>query len=537
MRKTGRLILQVRLDGEVVEGKTRFGLLVRAPKAELPRLVRAIRRAARDRRIGGLVLRLAHPQLGWAKAATLVRAVREFRASEKPTLAFLEGAANVDFMLGSACETVVMPPSATLHLHGLQAEMLFVKDLLEWGGIEAQLDAVGEYKSAGDMFLRREMSAPHREEVEGLLKDLFEHMIATVAESRAIEPSKAREMIDGGPYLAEEARDLGLIDGVDHEDRCESLLEDALGRRVSFLPHTRYRTGDGWVKRMVTFRRPRIAVLYAVGAIGSGEDRRSRSPRPVVGARSLCGLLKRARESQRIKAVVLRVESPGGSAIASELIWREIELTRNTKPVVVSLGDVAASGGYYIAAGADAILAEAATITGSIGVIGGKIVARRLLDKLGIHRETLAISSPSGYLSAFQPFSEAERENHRRHLHYFYEKLFVPRVARGRRLSEEDVHAVGRGRVWTGSQAKARGLVDAIGGLDAAIDLARQKAGIAETKKIRTVTYAKRAGLRHMLFDLPWSETASSLGAFFDLVELASSDDVLFLMPTYLKIK
>jgi protease-4 len=536
MRKKGRLILHVRLDSEVVEGRTRFGLFGRPPKAELPRLVRAIRRAGRDRRIGGLALRLAHPQLGWAKADTLVRAIREFRDSGKPTLAFLESAANVDFMLGSACETVVMPPSATLHLHGLQADVLFVKDLLEWGGIEAQLDSVGEYKSAGEMFVRREMSAPHREELEELLTDLSEHLIETAAENRSLEPSKLKEALDGGPYLAEEARELGLIDRVDHEDRCESFFEEALGRSISFLPQTRYRMGDGWIKRTLTFRRPRIAVLFAVGAIGSGEDRRSRSPRPVVGARSLCELLKRVRESNRIKAVVLRVESPGGSAIASELIWREIDLTRNEKPVVVSMGDVAASGGYYIAAAADAILAESTTLTGSIGVIGGKLVARRLLDKLGVHRETLAVSSPSGYLSPLHPFSDAERENHRRHLHYFYQKLFVPRVARGRGLSDEKVHEAGRGRVWTGNQAKARGLVDEIGDLEAAVDLARRKAGIEATKKIRTVTYAKRAGLRHMLFDMPWSD-AGALGALLDMVELTTSEDVLFLMPTYLKIK
>jgi protease-4 len=477
--------------------------------------------------------------LGWAKAATLARAVREFRSSGKPTVAFLEGATNVDFMVGSECETLVMPPSATLHLHGLQAEVLFVKDLLEWGGIEAQLDSVGEYKSAGEMFVRREMSAPHREEVEELLKDLSEQMAESIARNRSLEPSKVLEMADGGPYLAEEANEVALIDRVDHEDACETLFEKALGARVTFVPHHRYRIGDGWLKRRVTFRRPRIAVIYAVGVIGSGEDRRSRSPRPVVGARTLCDLLRRARESRRVKAVVLRMESPGGTAVASELIWRELELTRNEKPVVVSMGDVAASGGYYIASAAHAVLAEGTTLTGSIGIVGGKLVARRLLDKLGVHRETLAVSSPSGYLSVFHPFNDAERERLRHHLRYFYEKLFVPRVAQGRRLSEQEVHEVGRGRIWTGKQAKSRGLVDELGDLSAAIELASRKAGIPPTQKVRAVTYARKAGLRHLLFDLPWSDAASlgALGTILDLVELTSSEDVLFLMPTYLRIK
>jgi protease-4 len=233
------------------------------------------------------------------------------------------------------------------------------------------------------------------------------------------------------------------------------------------------------------------------------------------------------------------MESPGGTAVASELIWRELELTRNEKPVVVSMGDVAASGGYYIASAADAVLAEGTTLTGSIGIVGGKLVARRLLDKLGVHRETLAVSSPSGYLSVFHPFNDAERERLRHHLRYFYEKLFVPRVAQGRRLSEQEVHEVGRGRIWTGKQAKSRGLVDELGDLSAAIELASRKAGIPPTQKIRTVTYARKVGLRHLLFDLTWSDAASvgALGTILDLVELTSSEDVLFLMPTYLRIK
>jgi protease-4 len=340
--------------------------------------------------------------------------------------------------------------------------------------------------------------------------------------------------MDHGPYLAEEAKAMGLIDRVAHEDECETILEESLGSPVVLLPHGRYRVGERWLSRLVSFRRPRIAVLYAVGLIGSGEDRRSRSPRPVVGARTLCRLLQRARESRRVKAVVLRIESPGGAAVASELIWREIELTRNSKPVVVSMGDVAASGGYYIASAADAILAEPSTLTGSIGIVGGKFVARRLLDKLGIYRETVSLSSRSGYLSPLHPFSPQERDQLRRHLRYFYEKLFVPRVAEGRGMSEEKVHEIARGRVWTGRQSKDRGLVDDIGDLDAAIELARRNAGIQENQKVRTVIFGKRAGLRHLLFDT-WSET-SSLAVLGELLELASSEDVLFLMP-FLRIK
>lgn len=535
--KRKRLVLQVRLDGEVVEGRAGWSLFGRGQREELQRLVRAIRRAAEDRRIGGLLLSLAHPVLGWAKAAGLARAIRDFRRSGKPTVAFLEGAGNVDYLVACACETLVMPPSGTLHLHALQAEVFFVKDLLGWLGVEAEIEAVGEYKSAGEMFMKREMSEPHREELQGLLEDLSRQWGDTVSGARSMDPSKVRELADQGPYLAEEAQQAGWIDRIGGEDECESIFEASLGAGVVFLPHGRYRVGDGWLRRWVSFRRPCVAIIHAVGLIGSGEDRRSRSPRPVVGARSLGTLLKRVRDAGRVKAVVLRVESPGGTALASELVWREIERTRERKPVIVSLGDVAASGGYYIAAAADAIVSEASTLTGSIGIVGGKVVVRRLLDRLGVARETVSVSHPSSYFSMFQPFTSEDREKLVRHLRYYYEKLFVPRVARGRGLSHEHVHQVGRGRVWTGRQGKDHGLVDELGDLDAAVELAKKKAGIAPGQKVRTVTYAKRARLRHLFSGLPWSEAESPLAALLDLMDLVASEDVLFLMPRYLRIR
>jgi protease-4 len=515
--------------------------LARSPKVDLLGATQAIRKAARDRRIGALVVRFAHPDIGWAKAASLGRAIETFRSSGKPVVAFLEGAGNLDYALACACETLIMHPGASLDLVGLQAEAFFFKDLLEQIGVEAELDSVGEYKSAGETFMRREMSPPSREALRSLLVDLSDQLEHAIAKGRGLTTERVREAFDDGPFTAEEALALGLVDRVDHEDACESLLREKLGVDVVMVPHSRYPVRDGWLRRLLTFRRQQVAVVYAVGVIASGDHRRARPSTRVVGSRSFQELLKRVRESRRVKAVVLRVESPGGAAVASDLIWREIALTRKEKPVIVSMGDVAASGGYYIATAADAIVAEASTLTGSIGVLGGKMVARRLLDMLGIQRETIALSNRAGFRSPTRSFSVDEREKNRAQLRYFYEKLFVPRVAEGRRLELGQVDEVARGRVWTGRQGKERGLVDELGDLEAAIQLARDKAGIAPEKQIRVVTYAKRPRLRELLsLGLPWGSVSFSGTPFAALVDLLgplASEEALFLMPWVLRIK
>lgn len=545
LRRKRRKVLQVRLEEEVVETRAEMPFLGRSPKVDLWGITQAIRKAARDRRIGALVVRFAHPDIGWAKAASLARAIEAFRSSGKPVVAFLEGAGNLDYGLACACETLVMHPGASLDLVGLQAEAFFFKDLLDQIGIEAQLDSVGEYKSAGETFMRREMSPPSREALRSLLIDLSDQLEHAIAKGRGLATERVREVFDDGPYTAEEALALGLVDRVDQEDACESLLREKLNVDVVVVPHSRYPVRDGWLRRLWTFRRQQVAVVYAVGTIASSDHRRARPSTRVVGSRSFQELLKRVRESRRVKAVVLRVESPGGAAVASDMIWREIALTRKEKPVIVSMGDVAASGGYYIATAADAILAEASTLTGSIGVLGGKMVTRRLLDMLGIQRETIALSKRAGFRSPTRSFSVEERDKQRAQLRYFYEKLFLPRVAEGRHLELEQVDEVARGRVWTGRQGKERGLIDELGDLEAAIQLARERAGIAPEKKVRVVTYVKRPRLRELLsIGLPWGTWGSAgsfsggpLPALVDLLGPLASEEALFLMPWILRIR
>ena len=545
--KKKRVVLAVRLEDEVVETQTEPRFLSRSPKSDLRRLTLVLRRAARDRRVAGVILRFAHPDIGWAKAASLGRAIRAFREADKPVVGFLEGAANLDYALACSCDTLVAHPGATLDLVGLQAESMYFKDLFDRVGIEAELEAVGEYKSAAERFTRHDMSEAHREAVGSLLRDLAEQMELAIGEGRGLSAERVREILKGGPYLAEEAKELGLVDRVGQEDLCETVLRERLGGEVIVVPHTRYPTRDGWVRRLLGFRRPQIAVVYALGVIASTGARRGRPSSRIISPRDLGELLERVRKSRRVKAVVLRVESPGGAAVASDLIWKEVARTREKKPVVVSMGDVAASGGYYIATAADAILAEPSTLTGSIGIVGGKFVARRLLDMLGINRETVSLSPPAGFRSPTRAFTADERAKVREHLRFFYEKLFVPRVAEGRGLSYEAVDEVARGRVWTGRQGKERGLVDELGDLEAAVGVARQRARIPSEQKVNVVTYARRTRLREWLsVGVPWGEATVGappgllpypLTTLVELVTAMVSEEALFLMPWMLRIR
>jgi len=543
MRTRSFTVLRLRPEEPVVEARAELAFLTRRSRSEMWSLLQILRRARSDPRIAGLFLDagaagFGGSGLGWSKVESLARAIGEIRAEGKPTVAFLERGGHLQYLLASACETLVMAPGATLTLVGLTAEAFFFKDVLEAVGLEPQLESVGEYKSAGERFTRREMSAFQREQMESLLGDLDRQMSETLGLARRLPPDRARDLLRQGPYLADECRDLGLVDRVGHPDSCQEFLEGKLGGKVAFLSHDRYPLGDGLLLRLLTRRRPQVALLHVTGLIGARGG--------AGGARSTTALvseqLQRARESHRVKAVVVRIESPGGDAIASDLIWREMARTREKKPLVISLGDVAASGGYYIATAGDLVVAERSTLTGSIGVLGGKLVGHRLLAKLGIHRESISLGPHSGFGSPFEPYSPVERQKLRGHLQHFYEKLFVPRVAEGRRLSPERVREIGRGRVWTGSQSLSLGLVDTIGDLGLAVDLGRQKAGIAPGKKYRVVAYLPRRRLWERLLSrfprrlqpgatvLPWVD-------LFDLLGLVLESEALFLAPWWVRIR
>ena len=409
-------ILEIRITQGVSELSGRFPW-ARSERAPLYEIERALDRARDDERIGALYLELADIEIGWSQAESLHRGIRALRSQGKATVAFIEGASNTTFLLACACETIVLAPSATLSLQALSSEGLFFKDLLGELGVSPELDAVGEFKSAGEMFEHRRSSEPHRREMKSILEDMNEQYLRHIAEGRGMTTDNAAAAVAGGPHMAEDAKRAGLVDELGYEDSCDTLFDEALGPGAKRIGYSRYGL-PGWLARVARWRRPRVAVLHAVGVLTTGVGRSTAS------ANTLREALQKLRRHPRVRAIVLRIESPGGGVIASDAIHRELALTVKEKPVVVSMGNIAASGGYYIAAAASAVVAEGTSLTGSIGVVGGKFVVRRLLDRLGIHRSP---SEAIGNNSRHSPRDHRPRRQCRQQLSI---ALFYRRAAR-----------------------------------------------------------------------------------------------------------
>jgi protease IV len=490
--------LELALKEEIVEGRPDYSFVSRKTKTALQDVMEIFDRAAGDRRIAGLLLILTDLELGWAGLSDLRRSITRFRSSGKSIYCFIDSGGNAEYYLASACNQIFMSTATSLQLVGLATEVFFFRELLDRFGVEPQFRAVGEYKSASEMFTRTGMSPPSREQMNALLDDFHEEFCHALCEYRKFSQDEIRQKIDGGPYSAREGMAAGLLDGICYQDELAERLKESLGAPLHAFPARKLLRRDGFFKRLLTFRRPKIAIIDVLGRISSGESRRDNAGRHVAGAETIGKFLDHARKSRRIHAVVLRIDSPGGTGPASDFLWRKISLLRQSKPVVASMGNVAASGGYYVAAAASRILAEPASITGSIGVLAGKLVAKELLGRLAIYRESLSRGAHAELHSIFSPFSEAESERVTRQIEEFYHEDFVKKVASSRSLAAEAVDRVGRGRVWSGKRAREHGLVDALGGMKEAIQEARRLGQIPGTKKVRLLHYQPRRRLRDM---------------------------------------
>jgi protease-4 len=425
---------------------------------------------------------------------------------------------------------------------GLASEVFFLREVLDRVGIEPQIFSVGEFKSAGEMFTRTGMSEPAREQWDALLDDYSREFCQALASGRHCGIEEMQAKIDRGPYSAREALREKLLDGVCYEDEMEDKIKAALGPHLKAAGHGKFVPHDGLIKRWLTFRRPQIAMIDVLGTIASGESRRDRTGRHVTGAATLTKFLERALKSRRIAAVVVRVDSPGGTGLASDLIWRRMSLLAERKPVVISFGDVAASGGYYISAPGSTIVAEPNSITGSIGVLGGKFAAGELLSRLSVHRESILRGKHSEFGSLFTPFSPSEAERLQQQMQEFYREDFVKKVAGGRQIAEEDVDRAGRGRVWSGVGALRQRLVDSIGGVEDAIAEARKRAGIPQKRKIRLVHYIRKRRLRELLlpdfspqFRVGW--LPDDVTDTLETLQQLRDSPILLLMPFRIRIR
>ena len=535
-------VLELRLEGEVVEDQPPFTWLQRffpRPVIGLRELILTLREAETDPQLSILLLYLGPNSLGWGRAQELRQAIQSLRAAGKKAIAFLEEADTLDYFLATACDQIIFTPLGSVGLTGLLSEVIYFKGALDKLAIKPELLQAGRYKGAVEPYTRTGMSRAQRESVNSLLDSLYEQLAAGVAQARGLSAATVKNLIDHGPYLAAPARAAGLVDKLLYEDQLEDHLRQELGAEPVIASSQRYRwlCGPGLDWRDPWRSHPAVAVVYATGLIHSGPSRSYGGIADSVGSETLCAALREVREDPAVKAVVLRVDSPGGSGLASDLIWREVSLFQGHKPLVVSMGDVAASGGYYIAAPADQILAQPGTLTGSIGVIAGKINLQGLYEKVGLKKVLVARGRNADLHSDYGPFSETGRLRVEEEMQSFYRE-FVSKAAKGRKQEYARMEKSAQGRVWTGEQAQALGLVDGLGGLRQALETAKRLAGIPLEQKalLEILPRRRRFQLPAWTAFLPFSPRLTpALRQLFSLEAIADSR-ILALLPFRLRI-
>ena len=480
-----------------------------------------IQKAKTDPRIKTLLIRPVSTSGLWAQVQEIRRAVEDFKKSKKPVTAYLESGGAAEYYLASVADRVVLMPAGQLDLVGLASYEIFFRGALDKMGIYPDLVHVGDYKTASNTFTEKGFTPAHREMTESLNRDWYDELVRTIAAARKMTEPAVRAAIDQGPYMADAAVRAGLVDALAYEDQLD---DSAPIQGTRELEAERYRGAA--VSGGSAGRRGRIALLYAVGVIASGESTFDSPASLVVGSDTFNQWLRKVRIDPAVDAVVVRVDSPGGSAIASEVIWRELMLTRDVKPLIVSMGDVAASGGYYIAAPAHTIVAEPGTLTGSIGVVTGKFVVDGTLNKLGLGSAAVSSGRLAEIYSPFRAFSEDERAKIEEQLQTTYE-LFLDRVAKGRSQETRKIDGVAQGRVWTGRQARELGLVDELGGLTDAIRIAKERAKLDLQRDVDLVVYPAKRTILDILSNPLGSSASQGVGALFGRPEAQLIDSAL----------
>ena len=464
-----------------------LGQLVSGRRQTVGSVIEALRKAKVDDRVEGVVLIPSLQQGMWGKVQEIRDAMLDFKESGKPIVAYLEYGGGQQFYLATAADSVFLTPTSSVDLVGVASYEIFLRDGLDAIGVHPDMLHAGDFKTASNVYTETTFTPEHREMSESLNRDLYDQLVSGIATGRELTEPQVRGLIDEGPFLPEGAVAKGLVDGLLYEDELighESLPAGA-SRRLSYQDYQRLDA-----QSLGLNRGPEIAVVYAAGTINFGGSGLDVSGSGIVGSQAMVRAIRDAREDRSIEAIVVRIDSPGGVAIASDIIWRELELAREDKPVIASMSDVAASGGYYIAAPADVVVAQPGTLTGSIGVVGGKFALEGTLEKLGINVETVADGAMAEMNSPFSPFSDETRTRVQEQIDATYE-TFLQRVADGREMSRDDVHAIAQGRVWTGRQAKDRGLVDELGGLMRALELAKEQAGIDADQEVTVVPFPR----------------------------------------------
>ena len=520
-KKVARLA-SLTLKGSYPEGTSAPGLFGEI-SPHLADLLERLDKVAKDDKLNGLILDLRLEEVGFSTVEELRAAIGRVRAANKKVYAVVRSATNRDYLVAGACDEICMPPSGVLMANGLQAEVMFYKGIFEKLGIQAEFMQVGNFKGAAEPYTRSEMSPEFRKQFESVIDDYYALMIETISKDRQLDAGKVKDLVDEGLFTAARAKEVGLIDRVCYEDELQDQLKTALAvdevkvekdygkKKVD----TDFSGFAGFIKLMEMLsgqdsaakssKGNKVAVIYATGPImDASSSTASLFASEMITPDVTIKAIRKAEEDASVKAIVLRVDSPGGSALASDLIWREI--VRAKKPIVASMAGTAASGGYYISMGADKILAEPGTLTGSIGVVGGKFAIEGLLNKLGVNTDVISRGKASGVFSMTEPFTAAERDAWMRLMTDIYGQ-FTTKAAEGRKMELAKLQELAQGKIYTGRQAVANGLVDKLGTLGDAVSEAKQLAGLAADDKVEILSLPEPKSFLDQLLEGPSIET------------------------------
>jgi protease IV len=510
-------VLVLRLSGELPE----------KPPMELPSFVgddhtpltvigvwSALEKAAADSRIKAVVLQPEGLSAGWAKLEELRMDLEKFKKSGKPVFAYLRQPGTREYYVASGADRIYLGPAEPVMVKGLRAEMMYFKKTLEKLGVSVEIEHAGKYKDFGDMFTRSDMSAETREVMTTVVDDLYANLVAGIAAGRRKTPEEVSAIIDEGPFTAPQALKAGLVDELRFEDQMWGELKERLKVEPSRVTMDKYSRITS--ESLGLAGKSRIAIVVGSGDIVRGNPGDDGSADESLTSYGFNKLLRRVENDSQVKGVVVRIDSPGGEVTASDEIWRQMNLLSQKKPLVISMSDAAASGGYFMAMTGDPIVAYPGTLTGSIGVVFGKPNLRGLYDKLGITKDAIQRGKNAGIDSDYTALTPEERTMLQAGIDESY-RDFVTKVADARHRKFDQIEPLAQGRVWLGSQAKERGLVDETGGLDKAIEMVKQKAKIPAGERVSLTIYPGRRNLLDLIMkrsqeDMMEAKVAQVLG-------------------------
>ena len=488
-------------------------------------VVDAIDRGAGDKRVVGLVVRIGATRMGMGQAQELREAVLRFRAKNKFTIAFSEtfgefGPGNIAYYLSTAFDQVYLQPSGDVGLTGIMLESPFLKGTLEKVGTKYHGDHRYEYKSALNLFTETKFTPAHREEDQAIIDSWFSEMKEGICHGRQISPDQFQSLVDHGPYLGKEAVDAKLVDKLAYRDEVYDLAKKKAGDGVQLLYLDKYleRAGRPHSKGQ------EIALVFGVGGVQRGKsDYNPVQGQLTMGSDTVTGAIRAAAQDKDVKAILFRVDSPGGSYVASDAIWQEVVRARKAgKPVIVTMGDLAGSGGYFVAMTADKIVAQPGTITGSIGVLAGKLLTTGFWNKIGLTWDEVHDGANASMWTGLRDYSPAEWKRFQDWLDRIYAD-FTSKVAEGRHLPQDKVLQIAKGRIWSGQDAKNLGLIDELGGYDTALKLAKKAAGIPAEEEVKIVVFPKKKSLLQAILQREGPDNSDKAGVGQAMVEVLQS--------------